>query len=168
MKAHQIINKARLYLNDMNKTRYSDWELFSGVNDALRMLAEENASTKGSLFRSSASLSLSGGSVLLPEDFVREVKCFGSEGTELFNVHNDVPLSGEFSVSGEYLFSGDDSVVLWYFCYPERVSSMEDDIKAPDSMLLPISKITAECVKNANESGISMARYFLGNKDDSQ
>lgn len=170
MKANEIFTKARLYLEDMTKTRYSDWEVFSGINDALRLVAEENAKVNGPLFRKRANLNLSidTTSSELPGDFVKEIKAFDAEGAELLNVHNDEPFEGEFSVKGSSLFAADVFVTLWYFSYPPAVTKPDDEIDLPSSMAMPVAKIACECVKNSNDRAVEMSEFFYGGSDTTQ
>lgn len=172
-------------MEDTAKRRYSDWEVFSGINDALRLVAEENAKTNGPLFRKRAALTLDADteSAELPEDFVREIKAFDEEGVELLNVHNDAPLPGEFSVKGVSLRAlatrpkksaalrprpkpsvsrVGDTVTLWYFSYPQAVKTPEDEIELPASMAVPVAKIACECVKNANDKAAETSAFFYG------
>ena len=170
MKANEIFTKARLYLEDMTKTRYSDWEVFSGINDALRLVAEENAKIRGPLFRKRVDLSLDPAtmSAELPEDFVKEIKAFDAESTELLNVHNDEPFEGEFSVKGSSLFAADGFVTLWYFSYPPTVTKPDDDIDLPSSMAMPVAKIACECIKNSNDRAVEMSEFFYGGSATTQ
>ena len=164
MKAIEIFTKTRLYLGDMSKTRYSDWEVFSGINDALRLVAEENAKVGGPLFRKRTALSLDPESLTseLPADFVRALKAFGPEMEELLNVHNDAPLFGEFSVKGNSLVAADSPVTLWYFSYPPTLSATDDELDLPSSMAIPVAKIACECVKNSNDKAVEMSEFFYG------
>lgn len=164
MKANEIFVKTRLYLEDMAKTRYSDWEVFSGINDALRLVAEENAKVNGPLFRKRANLNLSidTTSSELPGDFVKEIKAFDAEGAELLNVHNDEPFEGEFSVKGSSLFAADSPVTLWYFSYPPTLSATDDELDLPSSMAMPVAKIASQCVKSAHNAALESTQYFYG------
>lgn len=162
MKAKMIYVKTRLYLGDMNETSYSDWEVFHGINDALRMVAEENAKVGGPLFRSKQTVTMSNNAGLLPEDFIKIIKCFDSTGAELLNIYDDVPLSGEFSISGTAISSATTPITMWYFSYPKDISGMDENIDIPESMLLPVAKIACECVKNENEMTLQIANLFYG------
>lgn len=165
MTAGEILLKTRLYLNDMNKTTYSDFQIIEGVNDAMRMLAEENARSRGPYFRKRISLSLTDGEVSLPDDFLKEVKGFDEDGTELFNVQHDMyagALSGEFGISGSKLMSGDSPVVLWYFAYPSDITGATSQIDLPLSFIVPIAKIAASVVVGSDENTVTLSQYFLG------
>ena len=167
MKAIDLFAKTRLYLEDMTKTRYSDWEIFSAINDALRLVAEENAKVNGPLFRKRVLLITDDESfaVELPEDFVKEIKAFDADDAELFNVHNDEPFAGEFTIRGDRLVAPDKTVVLWYFSYPEKIKNPSDKIDLPSSMVVPVAKIASQCAKSAHNAALESAQYFYGDKN---
>lgn len=166
MKINEVFAKTRLYLADMQKSSYSDWEVFEGINDALRIVAETNAANAGPLLRRSEVLDTGGasGSAKLPEDFLREIKAFGADGSELLNVHNDEPTRGEFGVRGKYLFScpGSGNTTLWYFACPPPVNESTDELALPSSMAAPVAKIARECVLGAMDRAVEAARLFYG------
>jgi len=163
MQAKKITDKTRLYLGDMNKAKYSDWEIFNGINDALRVLADESAKNKGALFRDRETITISSlNAALLPERFISCIKAFDSSGAELFNVHNDDPAAGEFSINGINIMSGEASLVLWYFKYPDQISGFESEIDMPESMIVPIAKVAASSIKQDDTQMVNMARYALG------
>lgn len=170
MKAMEIFSKTRLYLGDMSKTRYSDWEVFSGINDALRLVAEENAKVRGPFFRKRAKLSIGREkmSAELPEDFVREIKAFGKWDAELLNVQNDEPSFMEFSIKGTSLYAREHAVTLWYFSYPPTITKPDDEIDLPSSMAMPVAKIACECVKNSNDRAVEMSEFFYGGSATTQ
>jgi len=43
MIANDVMYKVRLYIGDTDKSKMSDWEIINGINDALRLMAEESA-----------------------------------------------------------------------------------------------------------------------------
>lgn len=170
MQAKEIYSKLRIYLGDTVKAKHSDWEVFNGINDALRLVAEENARVGGPLFRKRAEFTVDSETqqIELPEDFVKEIKAFGEEGEELLNVHNDEPFEGEFSVKGASLYVVappeplTSTVTLWYFSYPPAVSSVDDEIDIPLSMAMPIAKIARSCVKGQDDAAVEKADFFYG------
>ena len=54
MKAQKILAQVRLYVGDAAKAKFADWQVVRAINDALRVMAEENAKSAGLLFRRSA------------------------------------------------------------------------------------------------------------------
>lgn len=167
MKAGKVLVRTRLYLKDLQKAKYSDWEVYQGINDALRVLAEESAKVSDAegAFSHTASLSMDGeNSAVLPKDFIRPKRAFAPDGAELLHVFSDTPGEGEFSIRGGSLCSGEGSVSLSYYGYPAPVASAENDICLRGSMLMPLAKIAAACVAGADDAAVQAAQYFSGQK----
>ena len=164
MIANDVMYKVRLYIGDTYKSKMSDWEIINGINDALRLMAEESARLSGSLFRMNSDLTIINDSASLPSEYLSLIKAFDSAGIELFNVHTDIPEEGEFSVSGGVLHSGEDSVELWYFGYPSSVISASSTIDLPESYSAPLARITTALLLNKIEDAVALAGYFMGDK----
>ena len=162
MIANDVMYKVRLYIGDTDKSKMSDWEIINGINDALRLMAEESARLNGSLFRMNSDLTIINDSASLPSGYLSLIKAFDSDGIELFNVHTDIPEEGECSVSGGVLHSGEDSVELWYFGYPAAVVSADSTINLPESMAVPLARVASLLLANKVEEAVSMADYFIG------
>ena len=166
MKAWDILIKTRHYLRDLQNARFSDWEIYQGINDALRIFAEESARIyDGSgAFAAVAALTMgSGNSAPLPENYIRIKRVYGATGKELFRVITDTPGEGEFAIRGDSVISGETSITMHYFRYPGKVDQPEDRIDLPDSMLIAVAKIAAACVAGTDNSAIiQTAQYFSG------
>lgn len=165
MKAGTVVLKTRLYLTDMNKAVVSDYHIYSGINDAMRMMAEESSHGKGELFRTSKVVTLSGNRALLPEHFITAIKAYSTTGKELLNVHSTNPNEGEFSIKGRTIVSGESAIDLWYFEYPRMVDDPSDEIEMPNSLLVPLAKVAAEAISGDSASAINIAQYYLGTAD---
>ena len=166
MTANDIMYRVRLYIGDTYKSKVSDWEIINSINDALRLMAEESARLSGDLFRISEDLTITEGSCSLPGGYLRLIKAFGDERAELFNVHTDAPSSGEFSIAGGKLYSGESAVELWYFGYPDDVIAADSAVDLPDSMAVPLARITSLLLANKIEDAVTMADYFIGAKTE--
>ena len=164
MTANDIMYRIRLYIGDTYKSKLSDWEIINSINDALRLMAEESARLSGSLFRTSDDLSVTAGASALPSGYLRLIKAFDDDRVELFNVHTDTPGTGEFSIAGGNLYSGESAVELWYFGYPENVVASDSAIDLPESMAVPLARVSSLLLANKMEEAVSMADYFIGAK----
>ena len=164
MIANDVMYKVRLYIGDTYKSKMSDWEIINGINDALRLMAEESARLNGSLFRMNSDLTIINDSASLPSGYLSLIKAFDSAGIELFNVHTDIPDEGEFSVSGGVLHSGEDNVELWYFGYPSSVISASSEITLPDSYSVPLARVATALIANKIDEAVALADYFMGEK----
>ena len=108
MKALKLMAQTRLYAEDAMKAKYTDWQVVRALNDALRVLAEENANANGRLFRGRALVEIKEGTGALPTDYLRVIRGVSVEsGMELLHVHTDTPSTGEFAISGDTLYSGE-------------------------------------------------------------
>ena len=161
--AGEVMIKARLYLKDTAKNSYSDAELYEGINDALRIFAEEAARAEdyNGAFSNHAALTLTSGSVALPNDFIRIKRLFSANG-ELLRVINDTPSASEFAVKGGSLLSGETAVSLYYYCYPGPVTQQTDRIDVAASMLTPLAKAAAACISGSDSAALVAAQYFAG------
>lgn len=165
MKVNDIITKTRLYIGDTSKVMVSDWEIINGINDALRIFAEEAARLYdgGGTFASTATVTIGpNDSALLPENYIRIKRAYGNTGKELLRVITDTPGEGEFSIRGDSIISGEPSVTLHYFGHPGKVDQSEDVIDLPDSMLMAVAKIAAACVVGSDSAMVQVAQYFSG------
>lgn len=165
MKANTVLIKTRHYLRDLQNAKFSDWEIYQGINDALRIFAEEAARMYDGIgaFSSVAVLTMeSGDSALLPENYIRIKRAYGATGKELLRVITDTPGEGEFTIRGGSIMSGETAITLYYFCYPGKVDQPEDVIDLPDSMLIAVAKIAAACVAGSDSVMIQVAQYFSG------
>ena len=164
MKANTVLIKTRHYLRDLQNVKFSDWEIYQGINDALRIFAEEAARMHdgAGIFSSVISLTMSGDSALLPENYIRIKRAYGSTGNELLRVITDTPGEGEFALRGGSIMSGEPTITLHYFSFPGKVDQPEDVIDLPDSMLIALAKISASCVVGSDTATIQVAQYFSG------
>jgi hypothetical protein len=164
MKANTVLIKTRHYLQDLQSVKFSDWEIYQGISDALRIFAEEAARMHdgAGIFSSVISLTMSGGSALLPENYIRIKRAYGSTGKELLRVITDTPGEGEFAIRGGSIMSGEPTITLHYFSFPGKVDQPEDVIDLPDSMLIALAKISASCVVGSDTATIQVAQYFNG------
>lgn len=165
MEANTVLIKTRHYLRDLQNAKFSDWEIYQGINDALRIFAEESARIYDGqgYFSSVATLPMGiAGSAVLPEDYIRIKRVYGTGGHELLRVVSDMPGEGEFALRGNAILSGDASVTLHYYNYPPKVDQEEDIIALPESMLMALAKIAASCVVGSDNVTIQVAQYFSG------
>ena len=165
MKAGRILARARLYARDMQGAKFSDDEVYSAVNDAVRVLAQEAMRTMaGTDFRRACELDTSAaGHALLPEGFLREIRAFdGVDGNELLLVHTDEAGDGEYSIKGELLFSGCASVTLCYFGLPAEVRAPEDVLGISGAMAQSVAKSAAALLIGSDSGAVQAAQYFTG------
>lgn len=163
MKAQKLMAQTRLYAGDAMKAKYSDWQVIRALNDALRVMAEENANAMGRLFRGRAEVEMTGGVGTLPSDYLRVIRgVSGESGSELLHVHSDAPSAGEFSIRGDELYSGEtEKVELWYFSNPGQIADGDSDVPVPERYTTAIAKAAAALLTGSDGGAITVADYFL-------
>lgn len=163
MKALKLMAQTRLYAEDAMKAKYTDWQVVRALNDALRVLAEENANANGRLFRGRALVEIKEGTGVLPADYLRVIRGVSVEsGKELLHVHTDTPSAGEFAISGDTLYSGEISgVELWYFSNPGQIADGESEVPVPDRYTIATAKAAAALLVGGDANAIRIADYFL-------
>jgi hypothetical protein len=147
MKVADVVLKTRLYLRDLTRTTLSDWEIVEGINDALSLFADINASVKGTLFRSTATLTFTDGTASLPADYLKAERVYSTAGAELFRVFQSAPEEGEYAISGLDVTSGEASATMVYFGRHATVTSGSDDIDLPAGDLVPLARVSAAAVR---------------------
>lgn len=162
MKAQKILAQVRLYVGDAAKAKFADWQVVRAANDALRVMAEENAKSAGLLFRRSADVVLEAESGVLPSDFLNVIRGF-AEGRELLQVHGDSPGAGEYAIRGDVLCSGEPQVTLWYFAQPPEVTDGESEIEVPERYATAIARAAAALLAGGEGGAVSVVDYFLPN-----
>ncbi len=169
MKAGKVMARTRLYARDMQGARFSDYEVYAAVNDAVRVLAqEEMRSMAGTDFRRACQLntSVAAGHALLPEGFLKEIRAFdGVDGNELLLVHNDEPGDGEYAVKDGALRSGCASVTLCYYGLPAEVRAPDDDLRISEAMAQSVAKSAALLLIGSDAGAVQAAQYFTGQQN---
>lgn len=168
MKVADVVRKVRLYLRDLTKTALSDWEIVEGINDALLLFADINASVKGSLFRNTATLTFVDGTTSLPADFLKVERVYSSAGTELFRVFQSAPEEGEYAISGLDVTSGEASATMVYFGRHAAVTSGGDDIDLPAGYLVPLARVSAAAVRGDIATMEALAAAYMQGKLSSE
>ena len=163
MKAQKILAQVRLYVGDAAKAKFADWQAVRAINDALRVMAEENAKSAGLLFRRNADVVLEEESGVLPSDYLNVIRGFGAEGRELLQVHGDSPGAGEYAIRGDVLCSGEPQVTLWYFSTPPAVPDGESEIEVPERYATAIARAAAALLAGGEGGAVSVVNYFLPN-----
>lgn len=166
MKVADVVRKVRLYLRDLTKTALSDWEIVEGINDALSLFADINASVKGSLFRNTATLTFTDGTASLPADFLKVERVYSTAGAELFRVFQSAPGEGEYAISGLDVTSGEASATMVYFGRHSTVTAAagSDDIDLPAGYLVPLARVSAAAVRGDISTMETLAAAYIQGK----
>ena len=120
MRAGLVLTKIRLRLGDMQKVKFSDYELTSALNDALLILWITLAEKFSRFTKKEAVITLADGRAPLPEDFYT--------------------LAAEpdgFQITGDEIVGRADAetATLVYYSLPSPVVLHDDDVRVPLSLL---------------------------------
>ena len=133
MNVEDIIREARYQLNDTDKVEFSDGELLSYLNQALRYINNFGINFNSRLFLKRANLTLSNGVALLPSDFIRE---------KSVKVGSITLKSGkDYSIIGDEIFSKYDNITLEYFYQIKQLSSLAENIPLKDIVVNVLKQI---------------------------
>lgn len=171
MKTVEVAFRARMYANDVQKSRYSDYEVYAAINDAVRIIAREDihSAHHGISFRRRKEIKgvTPRGGAALPEGYIDSIHAFDADGVELLRVYSDIPKNREYAVRGGAIFSPSAEIELYYYGLPPRVARDEDELDLPEFMMTPVAKTAAALLTGADSSALSAAQYFIGNPSSS-
>jgi len=120
MKAEELITECRFQLNDTDKIEFSDGELLSYLNQALRYINNFGINLNSKLFLKRADLTLNNGVALLPADFVREKSVKTGSMT--------LKSGKDYNIIGNEIYAKSDTITLEYFYQITHLSSLAEDI----------------------------------------
>ena len=118
-----LLTKLRLRLEDMQRTKFSDYELLSALSDAWSMLGIALAETFSTLPRKTVEVILVGGTAPLPDDF--------------YSLYSLVEL-GDGSTS--------ETARLEYNCVPPPITDSAAEIDFPTSLVLDLVEVASAVV----------------------
>lgn len=142
MELAKVALHTRRYLRDTGGTRFSDWEITEAINDAVSILADADMRVDGELFRETSLVNLGRGDGTLPSGRGKVIRVYNLDGVELLKVSQSAPGEGEYSLSGDRVYSGEDGPLLFvYHVIPDRIESFSASSLDLDEMyLLPLAK----------------------------
>lgn len=150
--ASRICQMARLGVGDAGHTAYSDYEVMTALQSSLDLLTTSCDEYFSPLLVKSAELELADGRAALPEDFRSVVSVLGPRGAALESNYETGPFRGEFRFENSEIVSPESSVTLTYRYRPARLATIDDEIDAPETLLLPLARMTAALLKGDFEA----------------
>ena len=131
MNAGDIIREARYQLNDTDKIEFSDAELLSYINQALRYINEIGINLNSNLLLKRADLTLTDGVASLPSDFIRE-KVVRAGKTALQS-------NRDYQIIGDKIYSDYENLTVEYFYQFPLLISVSD--------ILPVKDVFTDVIK---------------------
>lgn len=138
MQAGKVATKIRLRVGDMQKTRFSDYEILSALNDAMSMLWVALAENFSRIPQKTVNIVMTDGKAPLPEDYYSLVK--KPAGAEI----RGMEITG---AEGE----------LVYNAVPIPALDMADDIRLPLSLLLDCVEVAGAIATGRTDEAASIA-----------
>lgn len=135
-----LLAKLRLRLGDMQKTKFSDYELLSALSDAWVMLWIALAENFSTIPRKSVQVALTNGSGPLPDDFY-----------SLIGLEDGIVRDGRVEGSGE-------KAMLEYNCVPSPITESAAEIDFPTSLVLDLVEVASAVASGNTTAGTETAR----------
>lgn len=154
----KIVSLVRMKEKDFDELRYSDYEIISSLNEALRYIVQSQAMMNSDFLEKARfyhehpedNFALLG--ISLPDDYLTLVCVSRLDGykmrpTEISNIPNEF----EYKITAERIFTGSKSFVLAYKKSIDEVETMEDSIDLPPYCLDFVVKITRMVLTQAEQ-----------------
>jgi hypothetical protein len=123
----------------MQSTKYSDYELTSALNDAVKMLWITFAEHYSTIPRKTVRVTLTQGSAPLPEDY-----------------YSLVEISGNAWIDGLRVRGHDRRVRITYNCIPPSVAGAEEEV-AVEAVALDLTEIAAAIAQGETSIAVQIA-----------
>lgn len=167
MTVQELLINVRYQINDTDAIEYSDAELISYVNEALRWISNVLISLSCPLLLKKVELTLTDGQASLPDDFVKDRAVTAViNGIETV-LESKPPELGydkySYTIVGSTLYSDNDSVNLLYYAPYSSVASLTDELLIPDSITNLLQQIVVFLALNRNEFNTSVEQALMQN-----
>lgn len=155
----KVLRLIRYKLRDIDETRYSDYDIYNALNEALRYISSSQALTNSDFLEkmriydasnisSDYSFALEG--VKLPEDYLTLVGITRLDGRKLKPTETtNIPTDIEYKITNDRVYTGASAFVISYKKSIPSVDSDTDDIDLPLFCLDAIVKTTCLVLENA-------------------
>lgn len=149
----------RLRAADMQRTKYSDYQVLAAVNGAVRLLTDALVAVWSPVLVRTTVLTTAAGAALLPEDFISLVKAAGADGEVLSEENeNPLPRAGQYRLEGQRLLSPEKTVLLSYRARPGEIAAVESDsVDLPADFLPGLTKMAADLLAGSGEAASTLA-----------
>lgn len=113
-----LYQRTRLLAGDMQKAKYSDYEVHTAVKAAVDMLCEALIKYGSAELIRRAELTTADGRSALPEGFLSVANIEDNDGVQLFANYEHVPPFGYYRIEGDFLIAPEGVVKLTYMKNP--------------------------------------------------
>jgi hypothetical protein len=147
IKIADVQTRARLLANDMGKTKYSDYELETALDAAVDMLCDSLKRYDSPELVRRTTLTLTDGSVALPDGLICVVFVEDGQGDEMMCSHYECSELPDhcYRIEGSNLLANEDSVLLAYMKDP--TDSTAGTLDLSDGFLIYLAGMVSNLVK---------------------
>ena len=144
----QIVGSMRFALKDMQGVEISDFELVEAINQAAWLLYSRISEQFVSVGLKKKTLIVDeSGEAALPTDFLK-VHQVGMSDEGVAEPTTYYINYGKYRISGETFYAPEGAYGFEYYYVPARVSSLNDFLDVPQSMLVYVAKIAVAMLQN--------------------
>jgi hypothetical protein len=114
MTAQQLFLSLRFILNDMERSRFSDYQLTESVNSVLSIINNALAKSNSELITEETDLTLVSGVVDLPVDFQSMVNVFAGTNLLSYQSKSSDSSSNTYRIRGNKIYSTNETLTIHY------------------------------------------------------
>lgn len=161
-----LITQVRLFLNDMNKTKHSDFEIITAINICLDIVNMALTEIRSHLVEKEVTVTTD--SYTLPSDFNRMVMVTSPDGLDVpfYNGNDKYKHMLSYNVVGNTVVPTgitrtlNGCKILYEYSYTD-ITSLEDEINLPKILIEPMKMAVADFVVKQN---VMQSREMLRNE----
>ena len=142
----------RLFVNDTNKTKYSDYEISSAIENSVSLLCSALIKFASPEIVRRVELDIVDGKADLPTGFLSIVNVEDTLGQQMFSnyEYSDLP-DGCYRIEGDSILSSEDKVYLVYTKTPYEATQID----LPDFFTPYLSSATANLLRGETEAAVN-------------
>jgi hypothetical protein len=145
----KLLERTRLFVNDTNKTKYSDYEISSAIENSVSLLCSALIKFASPEIVRRVELDIVDGKADLPTGFLSIVNVEDTLGQQMFSnyEYSDLP-DGCYRVEGDSILSSEDKVYLVYTKTPYGTTQID----LPEFFAPYISGASANLLRGESEA----------------
>ncbi len=158
----QLVRSLRYALRDMQGLKYSDYELIESINQAVNLLYGRLSESYVQAVLKKKILAVGeNGTAALPKDFVRIHQLGMGDGLAAIPTSGAATAEGTYRIIGDTLYAPEGAYSLEYYYIPKRVTSLTDEVDAPQSMSPYLERISLAIFGNNLETAEQIVTQCL-------
>ena len=148
----KLLERTRLFVNDTNKTKYSDYEISSAIENSVSLLCSALIKFASPEIVRRVELDIVDGKADLPTGFLSIVNVEDTLGQQMFSnyEYSDLP-DGCYRVEGDSLITSEDKVYLVYTKTPYEATQID----LPEFFTSYLSGATANLLRGETEAAVN-------------